>query len=101
MKDINHSVEVGLRCLRQDLGQGTLDNGVGAQDAATHVLQATDRFQSLLPIMDYDPSHSPARHQEALGQTAAGQDRYLGGQAAHSQVLGAREHKVLIDLVGW
>jgi len=45
-----------------------------------------------------DPTHSPSGNQEALGQSTAGKNWNLGGQAAHSQVFGAGEHKVLVDL---
>jgi len=45
-----------------------------------------------------DPTHSPSGNQEALGQSTAGKNWNLSGQAAHSQVFGAGEHKVLVDL---
>lgn len=48
--------------------------------------------------MHYDPTHSPTGNQEAFGQPATGENWNLRGQAAHGQVLGAGEHKVLIDL---
>lgn len=99
MEHFDHAIKVRLRRFGQDLGQGALDQGVGAQDAAAHVLQAHHRVhQALLAIVDYDPAHAPAGDQEALGQAAAGENRHLRGEAAHSQVLGAREDKVFVDL---
>ena len=95
-------VEEGLGGVGEDGGEGALDEGVGADNPLGHAEQALADLlvEDVAAVVDDDPAHPPAGHEEPLGEAAAGQHRHRGGERGDRHVRLAREHEVIVDLVG-
>lgn len=94
-------VEKFSRRAFDDLRERELDSGVWPEVPAGDVRQALSQaFERFVAIVDDDPAHADARHQEALREPAAGQNRDVSRQRRHRMELDAGEDEELVDLVG-
>lgn len=98
--DISVVLEVRLWRLFEDLGKGSLDQGTGSDDLlrkGDHSI--LDVVQDTESVVDDEPAQSPAGNHPSLGETIAGNNGHLRGQAGDGMELSSSIDQVTIDLI--